>query len=98
LTFNNVGSGLMVKDRYGYIKGFEVTGADKQFHYAKAYIDGDKIVVYSDSVSAPIAVRYNWADYADDGNVFNKEDFPAVSFRTDNWDGITKDVKYAIGQ
>lgn len=98
ITFNNVGSGLMVKDKYGYVKGFEVAGADKQFHYVKAYIDDDKVVVYNDSVDAPVAVRYNWADYADDGNLFNKEGFPAVSFRTDNWDGITKDVKYTIGQ
>lgn len=98
ITFKNLGSGLMVKDKYGYLKGFEVAGADKQFHYAKAYIDGDKVVVYNDSVNSPVAVRYNWADYADDGNLFNKEGFPAVSFRTDNWDGITKDVKFTFGQ
>ena len=98
LSFTNIGSGLMVKDKYGYLKGFEVAGADKQFHYAKAYIDGDKVVVYNDSVSAPVAVRYNWADFADDGNLFNEEGLPAVPFRTDTWKGITEENKFAIGQ
>ncbi len=98
LSFTSAGSGLMVKDKYGYLKGFEVAGADKQFHYAKASIDGDKVIVYNDSVNAPVAVRYNWADYADDGNLFNKEGFPAVPFRTDTWKGITEENKFAIGQ
>ncbi len=98
ISFSNIGSGLMVKDKYGYIKGFEIAGADQHFYYAKAYIDGDKVVVYSDEVSTPVAVHYNWADYADDGNLFNKEGFPAVSFRTDDWKTITKDAKFTIGQ
>src|ERR1044072_1675211 len=32
LSFTNTGSGLMIKDKYGYLKGFEVAGADKKFH------------------------------------------------------------------
>ena len=98
VSFTQTGSGLMVKDKYGYLKGFEVAGADKQFHYAKAFIDGDKVVVYNDSVSAPVAVHYNWADFADDGNLFNKEGFPASPFRTDSWKGITEENKFTIGQ
>ena len=98
LSFTNTGSGLMIKDKYGYLKGFEVAGADKQFHYAKASIDGDKVVVYNDSVSAPVAVRYGWADYSDDDDLYNKEGFPAVPFRTDTWKGITEENKFTIGQ
>ena len=98
LSFSNTGSGLMVKDKYGYIKGFEVAGADKQFHYAKGYIDGDKVVVYNDSVTAPVTVRFGWADDAGDDNLFNKEGFPAAPFRTDNWKGITEAKKFVIGQ
>jgi len=98
ISFTHLGSGLMVKDKYGYIKGFEIVGADKKFHYAKAFIDGSDVIVYSDEVIDPVAVRYGWADDAGEANLFNKEGFPASSFRTDNWKGITEGTKYTIGQ
>src|SRR6185312_5776087 len=50
VNFTHTGSGLMVKDKYGYLTGFEIAGADKKFHYAKAYMDGSNVVVYSDDV------------------------------------------------
>jgi sialate O-acetylesterase len=97
LTFTHTGSGLLIKDKYGYLKGFEIAGNDKHFHYAKAVAEGDKIVVYSESVVEPVAVRYNWCDDASEGNLFNKELFPAAPFRTDNWDGVTVKNRYNIG-
>ena len=96
LSFTSVGSGLTAKDKYGYIKGFEVAGADQQFHYAKAYIKGDKVIVFADEVSAPVAVRYGWADNNLEDNLFNKEGFPAGPFRTDNWKGLTEGNKYRV--
>jgi sialate O-acetylesterase len=98
ISFTNTGTGLMVHDKYGYIKGFEIAGADKQFHYARAYISGTTVVVYNDVVIAPVAVRYGWADDAGDDNLFNKEGFPAAPFRTDDWKGITEGVKYEVGK
>ncbi|RYY59827.1 MAG: hypothetical protein EOO05_12025 [Chitinophagaceae bacterium] len=98
VTFNNTGSGLMTTDKYGYLRGFEVAGADQQFHYAKAWIEGDKVIVSSEDVKAPVAVRYGWADDAGEDNLFNKENLPAAPFRTDNWKGITESVKYEIGK
>ena len=97
ITYSSVGSGLMVKDKYGYIKGFEIAGADKKFYYAQAYIDGEKISVSSNEVQQPVAVRYGWADDAGENNVFNKEGFPAAPFRTDKWKGITEGLKYKVG-
>lgn len=94
LTLNNLGSGLLVKDKYGYLKGFEVAGSDQQFHYAKAQIRDNQIVVQTDSVTAPVAVRYSWADDSGDGNVYNKEGFPMTPFRTDTWKGITENGKF----
>lgn len=96
LTFNNIGNGLMTPNKYGYLEGFEITGADKVFHYAKAYIDGNKVVVYSGDVQNPIAVHYGWADDAGDCNLYNSENFPATPFRTDNWETITKGGKYTF--
>ncbi len=96
LSFNETGSGLMVKDKYGYVKGFEVAGEDKKFKYAKAWIDGNDIVVSADGISKPTSVRYAWADNPEDANLFNKEGFPASPFRTDTWKGITEGAKFKI--
>jgi sialate O-acetylesterase len=98
LTFTHTGSGLMVKDNAGNIGGFEISGADKQFHAANATIDGDKIMVTANDVSQPVAVRYNWVNDASAGNLFNKEQFPAAPFRTDKWEGITVKNKYTVGK
>ncbi|HEY9257066.1 sialate O-acetylesterase [Chitinophaga sp.] len=96
LSFTSTGSGLTVKDKYGYIRGFEIAGADQRFHYAKAYVDGDKVVVYTEEVNSPVAVRYGWADDNLEDNLFNKEGFPAAPFRTDNWKSVTEDRKYSV--
>jgi sialate O-acetylesterase len=94
ITFTNTGKGLMVKDKYGYVKGFEIAGAEKQFRYAKATVEGNTVIVHHDSVSDPVAVRFGWADDASDNNLFNAEGFPAAPFRTDTWKGITEDAKF----
>jgi sialate O-acetylesterase len=85
LTFDNLGGGWLVKNPYGYINGFAVAGADKEFHWAKAWLEGDKIVVSCDKVDVPLAVRYGWLNNPVDLNLFNTELLPAVPFRTDNW-------------
>ena len=99
LTFKNEGAsdsrlGLMVSDKYGYLKGFEIAGADQKFYYAKAEIRGNTVIVHADSVSTPVAVRYGWADDNGDVNLYNRAGFPAVPFRTDAWKGITEGVKF----
>lgn len=96
LSFTHIGTGFMAKDKYGYIKGFEIAGPDQKFHFAQAQVTGDKLVIYSDKVPAPVAVRYAWADDMPEANLYNKEGFPAVPFRTDNWKGITDAVKYEV--
>lgn len=94
ISFSDIGSGLIVKDKYGYLKGFEVAGSDHRFYYAKATIAGDEVIVACDQVQTPVAVRFAWADNPEDANLFNKEGFPAVPFRSDNWEGITRDGKF----
>ncbi len=90
LSFSNIGGGLAIKDKYGYAKGFAIAGNDQKFVWAKAYLDGDKVVVYSDEISNPVAVRYAWGNNPDDANLYNKEGLPASPFRTDDWKGITQ--------
>jgi sialate O-acetylesterase len=91
LEFSETGSGLMVKNRYGYLNGFTLAGADRKFHWARAELmDDNTVVVYSDDVPNPVAVRYGWANNPDDLNLYNMEGLPANPFRTDDWPGITK--------
>ena len=90
LSFDHVGGGLKAKNRYGYLNGFSIAGEDRVFHWARAQIQGDKVIVYCDEVKRPVAVRYGWADNPDDANLYNAEGLPASPFRTDDWPGITE--------
>lgn len=90
LSFTNTGAGLMAKDKYGYLKSFAIAGANQKFVWAKALIEGNNIVVFSDVITDPVAVRYAWSDNPDDANLYNKEGLPASPFRTDAWKGITE--------
>jgi len=91
LSFDHVGGGLVAKDDE-QLKGFSIAGADKKFVWADAKIDGNTVVVSSDKVSEPAAVRYAWADNPV-CNFYNKEDLPASPFRTDKWPGVTVDAR-----
>ncbi len=50
---------------------------------------GDTVVVTSDAVPTPIAVRYAWHDTAT-ASLYNKDGLPASAFRTDDWPGVTQ--------
>lgn len=66
----------------GPLEGFAIAGADKKFVWAQAKIEGSTVVVWSDDVKEPAAVRYAWADNPK-GNLANKAGLPASPFRTD---------------
>ena len=71
--------------RYEDIQGFEVAGADKVFHPAKAYYYWTKgIIITCDEVKQPVAVRYCFRNFQL-GNVANQAGLPLFPFRTDNW-------------
>jgi len=82
ISFSNVGSGLTTNDGEE-LSEFAIAGADKKFIWAKAKIEGDKVIVWNDSISDPKYVRYAWADNPVNPNLFNKEGFPASPFRTE---------------
>jgi len=82
LTFDHIGSGLVTNDGEE-LSEFAIAGADKKFVWAKAKIDGDKIIVWCDAVTNPQYVRYAWADNPVNPNLYNKEGLPASPFRTD---------------
>ncbi len=80
ISFDHVGGGLINHD--GELKRFEIAGSDGRFVWAKARIDGQRVVVWSDAVSKPVAVRYAWATNPEGCNLYNSEGLPASSFRT----------------
>ncbi|HWM68719.1 MAG TPA: sialate O-acetylesterase [Steroidobacteraceae bacterium] len=82
IKFSNIGSGLLIEDKYGYGRGFEIAAGDGKFRWAQAQKEGHDIVVCNDAISQPVAVRYDWSN-TPDGNVYNKEGLPALPFRTD---------------
>ena len=83
LTFDQVGSGLTSRDEEP-LTWFQIAGEDKEFVEAQAKIDGDTIVVSSETVANPVAVRFGWHQSAEP-NFVNKEGLPASPFRTDSW-------------
>ena len=88
IRFTNTGSELSTFNNQEVL-GFAIAGDDKQFHWAKAIIEGNEVVVYSEKVAKPVAVRYAWADNPV-CNLVNTEGLPTVPFRTDDWNGITQ--------
>jgi sialate O-acetylesterase len=91
IDFNETGSGLAARNKYGYVNSFAIAGADKKFVWAQAKITGKNTVeVYSKEVKNPVAVRFGWDNNPDDLNLYNMEGLPANPFRTDDWPGITK--------
>ena len=82
ISFTNTGSGLITNDGEE-LSQFAIAGADKKFVWAKAKIEGDKMIVWNDDVANPMYVRYAWADNPDNPNLYNKEGLPASPFRTD---------------
>jgi sialate O-acetylesterase len=90
VSFTHVGGGLQAKG--DKLTGFLLCGADKKFHRAEASIDGDKVVVTSAVVPAPVAVRYGW-ERNPDCNLVNREGLPASPFRSDTFvNFFTKDA------
>jgi sialate O-acetylesterase len=87
LRFKFTAGSLVAKG--GPLKGFAIAGLDKKFVWAEAKIEGNSVVVWSNNVIKPVAVRYAWAQNPE-GNLYNKVDLPAGPFRTDAWPGVSK--------
>jgi sialate O-acetylesterase len=88
LTFDHVNGGFRPFDVQEPL-GFTIAGEDRKFVNAQAKIVGrDKVEVWSDQVSDPVAVRYAWADNPV-CNLYSQTGLPVTPFRTDDWPGVT---------
>lgn len=90
LRFDHVEGGLVAKG--GDPGEFSIAGEDHRWHWAKARIEGDTIVVSSDSVPNPKEVRYAWQANPR-ATLFNGAGLPATPFRTDDWPGIVQKIQ-----
>jgi sialate O-acetylesterase len=99
ITFGNTGSGLVIGSPpwtpsgnlppiASELKGFAIAGSDQKWIWAKARINGDQVIVSSDHVPHPVAVRYGWADNPP-CNLYNKAKLPAAPFRTGDWKPVS---------
>ena len=72
-----------IKD--GKLGWVSIAGEDKKFYFADAVIDGKTLVVSSEKVATPVAVRYHFTANPEGLHLYNKEGLPASPFRTDAW-------------
>ena len=82
VSFDNASNGLTSFSKE--LQNFEIAGADKLFHPAKASLNGSSVSVSSSLVKEPVAVRYAFKDFVV-ADLFSTEGLPASSFRTDDW-------------
>jgi len=83
LQFDHTGTGLAIKGG-GDLYYFSIAGADKKYVWAKAKIEGEKVIVWSDKIPDPVSVRYAWANNPEGANLYNKKGLPASPFETNN--------------
>ena len=81
LFFDFIGDGFSIKGEE--IKGFAIAGESKNFEWAKAKIEGKKIIVWNDKIEKPLYVRYGWS-INPPCNLYNKQGLPASPFRSDD--------------
>ena len=86
ILFKHAEDGLKTSDSKAPT-GFAIAGEDHKFYWADAKIQGASVVLSSEKVPNPVAVRYGWADNPD-CNLCGVDGLPAVPFRTDRWPHI----------
>jgi len=92
LIFKNTEGGLIAGDLpdaprnspSSPLEGFSICGQDRKWVWANARIQGDQVVVSSDQIPSPLAVRYAWSDNPT-CNLTNGSGLPCTPFRTDDF-------------
>lgn len=83
----------IVRNCPGELEGFAICGEDHKWAWAEAKIEGNEVVVWSDKVPAPVAVRYGWSNNPT-CNLANAAGFPASPFRTDDFPITSQSARY----
>ena len=83
VSFDRAPEWIAGKHSFGSTQ-FKLAGEDRVFYPAKAWISRSKVMVKSDKVPHPVAVRYAFEN-ASEGDLFSTDGLPVSSFRSDNW-------------
>ena len=90
IYFNDIGSGLICKGPS--LTSFQIAGDDQHFVDARARIEKNMVIVWSDDVKKPVAIRFAFSN-APQPHLFSKDGLPLIPFRTDSWTVNTSEVK-----
>lgn len=85
LRFGATVGGLRTARAGEPLRGFYLAGADRRWVPAQGRLDGDRIVLHSPAVPAPVAARYAWVDNPSEANVVGGDGLPLLPLRTDDW-------------
>lgn len=85
LRFDSTAGGLRTARSGEPLRGFYVAGADRRWAPAQARFDGDRILLTSPAVPAPVAARYAWVNNPSEANVVGGDGLPLPPLRTDDW-------------
>jgi sialate O-acetylesterase len=95
VRFNYAQNGLMLANKPSYVPAKPTPGAampwlsiqakDGTWHWATGRLDGSDLLVSSEKVKEPIAVRYAYTQYPDGSNLYNKDGLPASPFSTSSY-------------
>ncbi len=85
LRFDTTAGGLRTAHAGEAPRGFYLAGADRRWVPAEARLDGDRIVLRSPGMTAPVAARYAWVNNASEANVVGGDGLPLTPLRTDDW-------------
>lgn len=92
IEFDHIADGLECRGGGG-LTHFSICGVDEKFVPANAVIEDGAVLVSSDDVADPQAVRFAWDDVAEP-NLFNSSGLPASPFRTDEFKLHSQDVEF----
>ncbi len=89
IEIETFGEKLICKNKYGYVNGFAIAADGNDFAWAKATLNGNKIIVYSEQVKNPVDARYAWSKNPGELNIYTESGLPLRPFRTDKRSGVT---------
>ena len=92
-TLTGESAPLVRNSPHSELEGFAICGEDRKWDWANARIEGENVLVWSDQVKHPVAVRYGWAENPT-CNLSNGAGLPASPFRTDDFPVTTQDIHY----
>jgi sialate O-acetylesterase len=84
VAFDHLGKGLAFRHAEE-LKGFEISGEDGKWQWAKAEIDGGSVLLSHPDVTKPKNVQYAFNRDPSFANLYNKDGLPALPFTSVDW-------------